>query len=252
MNPKRAAGDADVPAQPEVTGVVALTFDVFGTVVDWRSSIIREGQKISAARDLQVDWAALADRWRSGYAPALDRVRQGVLSWTKLDDLNRLILDEMVDEFGLGSLAPTELEELNRVWHRLSPWPDVVPGLNRLRSRYVLATLSNGNVSLLVDMAKNAGLPWDCVLSAELARHYKPDKEVYETAAALLDLDPENIMMVAAHKRDLRGASAVGFRTAFVPRPLEYGPGGNADVGPDPAFDVNAENLVDLALRLGT
>jgi 2-haloacid dehalogenase len=224
---------------------------VFGTVVDWRSSIIREGQLLSEAKGLDVDWATFADRWRAGYVPSMNRVRNEELPWMKIDALHRLVLDELLEEFKLKGLTSAEVDELNRVWHRLIPWPDSVPGLNRLRSRYILATLSNGNISLLVDMAKNAGLPWDCVLSAELSGHYKPDKEVYETAADLLDLPAELITMVAAHKGDLRAARSVGFKTAFVPRPLEHGPGRDIDTAPDDSFDINAKDFLDLAHQLG-
>ena len=248
---ERASGQSEASPGSQFAGVKALTFDVFGTVVDWRSSIIREGQLLAQSKGLDVDWARFADRWRAGYRPAMDRVRKGELPWTKIDALHRLILDELLREFGTSGLSPEEIDEFNRAWHRLTPWPDSVAGLNRLRSRYILVTLSNGNVSLLVNMAKNAGLPWDCVLSAELSGHYKPDREVYETAAQLLDLPPENIMMVAAHKSDLRAAQSVGFRAGFVPRPLERGPDGEVDTRPETAFDVNAVDFLDLAEKLG-
>ena len=232
--------------------VRALTFDVFGTVVDWRGSIIREGQRLARHRGLAVDWGRLADAWRAGYAPAMDRVRRGDLPWTKLDALHRMILDGLLPAFGLhGRLSPDELADLNLVWHRLHPWPDAVSGLSRLRARYVVATLSNGNVSLLVDMARHAGLPWDCILSAELARRYKPDPEVYRMAADLLGLEPQAVMMVAAHKLDLRAAQAVGFRTAYVPRPMEFGPDAVPDTTPEPSFDLVAADFNDLAARLG-
>ena len=231
--------------------IEALTFDVFGTVVDWRGSIIREGRILSAEKGLDADWAAFADRWRAGYRPAMNRVRRGEIPWATIDELHRMILDDLVEEFGLEALSEEELDDLNRVWHRLTPWPDAVAGLNRLRSRYILSTLSNGNVSLLTRMAKNAGLPWDLVLSAELSGHYKPDPEVYRTAADLLDLPPERIMMVAAHKGDLRAAAEVGLRTAWVPRPLENGPDRKKNTAPDPEFDHTAEDFLDLARRLG-
>ena len=248
---KILAGQSATGRSSKISGVKALTFDVFGTVVDWRSSIIREGQLLSVSKGLNVDWAKFADSWRMGYGPAMNRVRKGDIPWTKIDGLHRLILDQLIQEFEIQGLSPSEIAEFNRVWHRLIPWPDSVPGLNRLRSRYILATLSNGNISLLVNMAKNAGLPWDCVLSAELSGHYKPDKEVYETAAGLLDLPPENVMMVAAHKGDLRAARSVGFKTAFVPRPLENGPGGDVDTTPDDTFDITASDFLDLAHQLG-
>ena len=232
-------------------GVKALTFDVFGTVVDWRSTIIREGEALSARTGIEVDWPRFADAWRAGYGPAMQRVRSGELPWTRIDDLHRIILDGLIPEYGLTALNEAERDNLNRVWHRLSPWPDTVSGLTRLRTRYVLATLSNGNVALLVNMAKHSGLPWDAVLSSELAHHYKPDPEVYLTAADLLGLRPQEVMMVAAHKGDLRASAALGFRTAFVSRPQEFGPDREVDTSPDPAFDVVATDFNDLADRLG-
>jgi len=236
---------------PAARAVRALTFDVFGTVVDWRTSVIREGELLGAAKGLQVDWARFADAWRAGYGPAMDRVRRGELPWTVLDDLHRRTLNELLVRFAIKGLSEGEIDHLNRAWHRLMPWPDSVPGLNRLRGRYVLSTLSNANVSLLVDMAKNAGLPWDCVLSAELTRHYKPDPDVYQTAARLLDLPPDRVMMVAAHPDDLQAAKKVGFKTAFVPRPLEHGPDRKPQPAPAADFDVVAADMLDLAEKLG-
>lgn len=230
--------------------VRALTFDVFGTVVDWRSSVIREGEALGRAKALQVDWAAFADAWRDGYRPAMGRVRQGELPWTTIDELHRLRLDELLESFDIPGLSEAEKDHLNRVWHRLDPWPDAVEGLQRLKRRYIVASLSNGNVALLVNMAKHAGLPWDAVLSAELARRYKPDPQVYRTAADLLGLEPRQLMMVAAHKGDLRGAAAAGLRTAFVPRPQER-PDRRVDLSYDSAFDVNAQDFLDLARQLG-
>ena len=231
--------------------VRAMTFDVFGTVVDWRSSIVREGEQLTRRTGIEVDWPRFADAWRAGYGPAMRRVRSGELPWTRIDDLHRMILDRLLPEFGLTALTAVERDELNRVWHRLAPWPDAVSGLTRLRTRYVLATLSNGNVALLVNMAKYSGLPWDAVLSAELAHQYKPDPEVYLTAADLLGLKPEQVMMVAAHEGDLRAAAALGFKTGYVPRPLEYGPDRDIDVTPDRSFDVVATDFNDLADRFG-
>jgi 2-haloacid dehalogenase len=236
---------------PATAGVKLLAFDVFGTVVDWRSSIIREGQLLAINKGLRVDWGKFADAWRAGYMPIMDRVRKGSLPWTKIDGLHRMILDDLLVQFEIRNLSAAEIDDFNRVWHRLSPWPDSVPGLNRLRSRYVLTTLSNGNMSLLVDMAKNAGLPWDCVLSAELFGHFKPDKEVYEMAARLMDLAPAEVMMVAAHKEDLHAAKRVGFKTAWVTRPLERGPASNPDLAADPSFDVTAADFLTLAKLLG-
>ena len=205
--------------------VQALTFDVFGTVVDWRTSIIREGQILSANKGFNVDWAEFAERWRGGYGPAMNRVRTDDLPWTKIDDLHRMILDELIDEYGMAEMTESERQHFNKAWHRLIPWPDTVAGLYQLKTKYVITTLSNGNISLLTNMAKNAGLPWDAVLSAELAKHYKPDPQAYLTAAELLSLRPEQVMMVAAHPGDLRAAARAGLRTAYVIRPLERGPG---------------------------
>ena len=236
----------------QFNSIKALTFDVFGTVVDWRSSIIREGQLLSHKKGLKVDWPKFADRWRDGYMPIMQRVREGDLPHSKIDDLHRMILDGLIQDFGLEGLSPSELDDLNRVWHRLMPWPDSISGLNRLRGRYVVSSLSNGNVSLLVNMAKNAGIPWDCVLSAELSGHFKPDKEVYEKAADLLSLEPNEIMMVAAHPIDLRAAAKVGYRTALVLRPLERGPKRGLYFKPDPGeFDLLVNDFGELAQRLG-
>ena len=231
--------------------VRALCFDVFGTVVDWRASIIREGQLLSAAKGLTVDWPVFADAWRAGYRPAMDSTRRAGAAWLDIDQLHRRILDGLLPRFGLQSLSGDEVAHLNRVWHRLMPWPDAVSGLNRLRCRYVVATLSNGNVSLLVDMAKNAGLPWDCVLSGELIQKYKPDPEVYLMAARLLGLAPAQVMLVAAHPSDLAAAQSAGLRTGYVPRPLEYGSGGGGEKVGDLQFDVTGADFVDLAARLG-
>ncbi|MGD9953258.1 MAG: haloacid dehalogenase type II [Burkholderiales bacterium] len=230
--------------------VKALVFDVFGTVVDWRGSIIREGRLLGRRKRLQVDWAAFADAWRAGYRPAMARVRSGELPWTRIDDLHRMILDGLLARFGLQGLDEAELDHLNRAWHRLAPWPDARAGLAKLKRRHVIATLSNGNVALLVNMAKHARLPWDCILSAEVVRHYKPDPETYLGAAALLGVAPQELMMVAAHKDDLHAARACGLRTAFVPRPKEYGPAATPDVSREPAFDVHARDFNDLARQL--
>ncbi len=231
--------------------VHALVFDVFGTVVDWHSSIIREGELLASRKGYEVDWSEFADRWRSGYGPAMNQVRTGELPWTKLDDLHRMILDQLVTEFKLTGMSEAELDDFNRAWHRLAPWPDTVGGLNRLKTKFIIATLSNGNVSLLTDMAKNAGLPWDAVLSAELAGHYKPDPEAYLKAADLLGLLPEQVMLVAAHPSDLRAAARAGLRTAYVIRPLERGPGRPVDMNLNGEFDFTATDFYDLARQFG-
>ena len=230
----------------------ALLFDVFGTVVDWRGSIVAEGEAWGRSIGLTIDWARFADRWRSGYAPAMDKVRRGDLPWTRLDALHRMLLEDLLREFGITGLGEEAKDHWNRVWHRLQPWPDAIAGLTRLRKKFTIAPLSNGNVSLLADMAKNAGLPWDLILSAELARHYKPDREVYLTAAELLGLRPEEVTMVAAHRSDLDAARNCGFGTAFLYRPGEFGPGRQADKAAPGEFDVAANDMLDLASQLGT
>lgn len=229
----------------------ALAFDVFGTVVDWRSSIIAELESFGESHGLQQDWAAFADNWRKGYLPAMDRVRRGELPWTRIDDLHRMILDDLLREAGIASISDADVDDLNRVWHRLRPWPDSVEGLTRLKQRFVITTLSNGNVSLLTNMAKRAGLPWDCVISAELFRHYKPDAEAYLGCADLLDLPPGELMLVAAHPGDLRAAKGAGLMTAYVARPLEYGPHQRSHSFDDGEFDFTATDFLDLADQLG-
>ena len=230
-----------------LSGIKALTFDVFGTVVDWRSSIIRE----AAVMELRIDGAKFADDWRAGYQPAMARVRSGELGWTSIDVLHRQILDELIEKYKITGLTEARKVHLNRVWHRLDPWPDAWLGLTLLRRKFVCATLSNGNVSLLVDLARHGGLTWDCVLSAELYRAYKPDAKVYLGAAETLGVKPEETMMVAAHKGDLLAARKAGLQTAFVERPLEKGPGGGADTGKEDWMDVYAKDFVDLARQLG-
>jgi 2-haloacid dehalogenase len=234
------------PARPR-----ALVFDVFGTVVDWRTSVAMEVEELAKRKGLTVDAAKFADAWRAGYGPSMNRVRTGELPWTKLDRLHRMTLDRILVDFKIGGLTEAETDALNRAWHRLRPWPDAVAGLTRLKKKFVIAPLSNGNISLMTDMAKHAGLPWDCILGAELVRHYKPDREVYQSAADLLDLRPADVMMVAAHLGDLRAAKAVGLRTAFVPRPLEYGPLGKPDLIADASVEMSAKDFNDLAAQLG-
>jgi 2-haloacid dehalogenase len=237
--------------KPELAAVRVLCFDVFGTVVDWRGSIIAEVASLAAAHHLEVDAEAVADAWRRGYPKAMDRVRKGELPWTRIDQLHRLILDDLLGEFGLSELSETDRQHLNLVWHRLHPWADTVAGLLRLKKSYVLATLSNGNVSLLVDLARFGALPFDMILSAELFHAYKPDAEVYLGAARLLDVRPEETMLVAAHKSDLDAAHASGFRTALILRELEYGKGRHPEPGPEQRFDINAADFLDLADQLG-
>ena len=239
------------PPDPRFASVAALVFDVFGTVVDWRTSVAHEVEELAKRKRLTVDGAKFADAWRAGYAPSMNRVRTGELPWTRLDALHRRILDRILADFGIAGLSEAETDALNHAWHRLRPWPDTVAGLTRLKQKFILAPLSNGNISLMTHLAKHAGLPWDCILGAELVRHYKPDREVYQSAPDILDLEPANVMMVAAHLGDLRAAKAVGLSTAFVARPLEYGPNGKPDLTADSSVDLSAKDFVDLAGRLG-
>jgi len=236
---------------PAAASIRILAFDVFGTVVDWRSSVIAESEQLGKAKGLSINWAAFADAWRGAYRPSLDRVQRGEQPWTKLDDLHRASLEQILMQFKIEGLSRDEIDHFNRVWHRLKPWPDSVAGLQRLKSRFVITTLSNGNISLLTNMAKHAGLPWDCILCAESVRHYKPDPEIYRLIPELFDLKPEQIMLVAAHENDLQAAKTHGLRTAFVYRPLEHGPGKTSSIPPAGTFDFVAKDFLDLADRLG-
>jgi 2-haloacid dehalogenase len=236
------------PPHPQLR---AILFDTFGTVVDWRGSLIAELSAWGAGRELAADWAGLVDAWRAAYQPSMDLVRQGKAPWTVLDDLHRATLERLVAQFGIPGLSEADLDHINRGWHRLRPWPDAVAGLTRLRARYIIAPLSNGNVALLVNMAKAAGLPWDMICSTELFRHYKPDPETYLGAAALLGLRPEQVMMAAAHNADLRAARACGLATAFFARPSEYGPHQARDFAADQEWDIIASDINDLASRMG-
>jgi 2-haloacid dehalogenase len=244
-------GQSAGQSRPEFTSVKALVFDTFGTVVDWRTSVTQEVEQLAKKKGFKVDAAKFADAWRAGYGPSMNRVRTGELPWTRLDALHRMILDKILVDFGITGLSESEIDTLNHAWHRLRPWPDSVSGLTRLKKRFIIAPLSNGNIALMTNLAKYGGLPWDCILGAELARHYKPDREVYQSAADFLDLKLDQVMMVAAHLGDLRAAKGVGLRTAFVPRPHEYGPGGKPDLQPDSAVDLPATDFNDLARQLG-
>ncbi len=234
------------PGDPDIR---ALCFDVFGTVVDWYGSVQAEVQRLGLPLGANGG-GDFALAWRAGYAPAMQDVRSGVLPWTDLDGLHRRILDRLLAERGVA-LAEPQAVEFNRVWHRLQPWPDSVEGLTRLKQRFTITTLSNGHVALLLNMAKNAGLPWDTVLSAELFGHYKPDPEVYLGAARLLGLAPAQVMMVACHPSDLRAAAACGLRTAYVSRPLERGPSGAVEAFAPDEFDFVAGDFLALAQALG-
>jgi 2-haloacid dehalogenase len=229
------------PQPPEV-----LAFDVFGTVVDWHSGIAREAASLRP----HVDGEGFALAWRAGYQPAMRRVMSGELGWTLIDDLHRIILDQILDEFGLADLSEQEKKQLNKAWHRLDPWPDVVAGLTRLKSRYTICTLSNGNIGLLTNMAKRAGLPWDCILSAEVFRAYKPDPATYLGVAKVFDLAPAQVMLVAAHQEDLVAARSFGLQTAYIERPVEFGVARPKDIAPNPANTFHAKDLLDLADQL--
>jgi len=231
--------------------VKALIFDVFGTVVDWRSSIIKQCQELGRLKGIEADWDGFADAWRSQYRPFMDKVRTGELPWTNLDALHRMSLDVVLDEFEIKGLIDDEKSEMNLFWHRLRPWPDSVPGLYRLKHRFIIAPMSNGNIALMTNMAKFGELPWDCILGAEVAKHYKPDPESYQTAVELLGLYPDQVMMTAAHQGDLLASQKVGLKTAFVPRPMEHGQNRTPDPTPDPSFDVVATDFVDLAAKMG-
>jgi len=238
------------PGSPEAQAIGSprvLAFDVFGTVVDWHGSIAREVE----AMQLGVNGSDFALAWRAGYKPAMQRVMSGELGWTLIDDLHDMILDGLLQQFGIRHLDGARRKHLNKVWHRLDPWPDSVQGLRRLKSRFMICTLSNGNIGLLANMAKHAGLPWDCILSAEVFRAYKPDPATYLGVASVFDVAPGEVMLVAAHHDDLAGARACGLRTAYIERPLEFGPGQPKDVSPRPENDLHASSLNALADLLG-
>ncbi len=232
--------------------IKALTFDVFGTVVDWRNSIAAEAETLLAREGHAVDGQAFARAWRARYQPSMEEIRAGRRPFAKLDILHRENLLDVLAEFGIEGVAAPAIDDLNRAWHRLAPWPDVVDGLARLKRRYIIAPLSNGNVALMVNLAKHAGLPWDVILGAEVANAYKPDPDAYRRAAALLDLEPGECLMVAAHNNDLVAAAATGMQTAFVPRPEEHGPGQTTDLAAEDGIDVIASDFLDLARQLET
>jgi 2-haloacid dehalogenase len=251
-----AAGDTAIPStQREESSleqtIKALAFDVFGTVVDWHRGIREEAAALAARHGINGDWARFAEDWRAGYPRAMDKVRNGELPWTRIDALHRMILDDIAPRHGLAGLPEAELAQLNLAWHRLPAWPDSVEGLSLLKRKRIITTLSNGNVSLLVDMARHAGLPWDCVISAELFRHYKPDPEAYLGCADLLGIAPGELMLVACHPSDLRGAREQGLRTAYVVRSLEMGPGKKLPKIEADEFDLVVSDFIELAQCLG-
>jgi 2-haloacid dehalogenase len=236
----------------DLGGVKALIFDVFGTVVDWRSSIAREARAFAEPRGHKIDGEAFADAWRKLYQPAMEEVRAGRRGFVKLDLLHRENLDEVLAMFGITGASESELDHLNCAWHRLDPWPDSVAGLTRLKRKFIIGTQSNGNVALMVNMAKRAGLPWDVILGAEVVRHYKPAPAAYTEACAMLCLKPAEVMMVAAHNRDLLAAKAQGMATGFVARPDEFGKGVKKfDLAPAEGIDIDAASFTELADKLG-
>jgi 2-haloacid dehalogenase len=232
--------------------IKALVHDVFGTVVDWRSAVTEDGRALGARKGITADWERFADEWRGLYAPSMNKVRTGELPWTNLDALHRMALDQLLEKFGIAGLDEADKQWLNLTWHRLKPWPDSVPGLTRLKQKYIIATLSNGTVRLLTDMAKHCGLPWDTVLGSDLVRHYKPDAEMYQSAIEFLgNGEPGAVMMVAAHNGDLASAAKYGMRTAFISRPYEHGSRQTRDFKAEHDFTYVATSFEDLATQMG-
>lgn len=232
--------------------IKALLFDVFGTVVDWRTSVAREGEAFGRANGLSgIDWVGFADAWRGLYQPTLEKVRSRQMEWRVLDELHRMSLDRLLVQHGITGIEEAVLDHFNRAWHRLDPWPDAPSGLLRMKRHYVIATCSNGNVALMVNLAKHGGLPWDMILGAELTRHYKPCPDAYLGSVAYLRLQPSECVMVAAHNSDLAAARKCGLKTAFVPRPKEHGPAGKSDIQPSQEWDFVAADFDKLADQLG-
>jgi 2-haloacid dehalogenase len=230
---------------------IAIVFDTFGSVVDWRGSLIADLSAYGAKRGITADWTTLIDAWRAAYHPSMDRVRKREVPWTRLDDLHRASLDMLVAKFGITGLTEDDLRHINLGWHRLNGWADSVAGLTRLKRRFIIGPLSNGNVALLTKMAKHAGLPWDMVFGSDLFGHYKPDPETYLGVAKLLDIAPGEVMMAAAHNGDLGSARKCGLMTAFFPRPTEYGPHQKRDYAAEQDWDMVATDIEDLAAQLG-
>jgi 2-haloacid dehalogenase len=247
-----APGNQEISMRQTPSSVKAIVFDTFGTVVDWRGSIIADLKHWGDTQGLSADWAGLVDAWRARYEPQKDRVRRGEIHWTNLDDLHYEALSRLLPDFRLEGLSEDQRRHVNRVWHRLSAWPEAVAGLQRLRTRYVIGPLSNGNVALLVNMAKHARLPWDAVFSCEHFQRYKPHPDTYLGVCRQMYLAPEEVMMCAAHNYDLRAARSCGLKTAFVPRPTEYGPGQMTDLSAEDDWDIVAKDLQDLAEQMGT
>jgi len=239
--------------KPELANVKACVFDTFGTVVDWRSSVIAEATGWGKTKGLNINWVEFTDRWRLGYGPTMDKVRKGEIPWTNLDDLQRMILEDLLKQYKIEGLSEEEKVNRAHVWRRLKPWPDSVEGLTRLKKKYIISPMSNGNVALLTNLAKFAGLPWDVILGTDLVKHYKPDREMYLSAPFYLDLKPDEVMMCAAHIHDLEAARSCGLHTGFIYRPNEYGGGpvGSPERAKPGDFDVVSESIVDLAQQMG-
>jgi 2-haloacid dehalogenase len=231
--------------------IKALVFDVFGTVVDWRTSISRQAGEFGAKHGVSADWDQFADDWRAGYGAGMAKVNSGEVEWKIVDQIHRERLDVLLEQYKFPKINETDLVEFNKSWHRLDGWPDSTGGLTRLKSKFIIASLSNGNVALLTNMAKHANLPWDAVLSAELAGKYKPHPRAYQKTAELLGLEYGEVMLVAAHSGDLRAAMKTGLKAALVTRPYEYGGAKPPDLEPDPDFDFFAKDFNDLADQLG-
>lgn len=234
-----------------ISGIKALAFDTFGTVVDWRTSIIDDLSAFGRTRGLDTDWTAFTDEWKTAYKPGMDKVRKGEWPWTTIDAIYRRALDEMAPRYGLDQLDEAALHHINRVWHRLLPWPDSAAGLARLKKKFLISTLSNGDVAMLANMAKLGGLPWDVVLCGQVFGHFKPDPEIYLGAIELLGCEPHEVMMVAAHNDDLKHARSHGMRTGFVLRAGEYGPAQKSNLKASEPWDVIANDLGELATALG-
>lgn len=248
----RAAPSLKETSMQVADSIQMCVFDTFGTVVDWHGSVSAEVNELARTKGWEVDGVAFAEAWRGNYGPSMNRVRTGEIPWTDLDDLHRMTLDALLPRFGMEALTEAERVQLNRVWHRLEPWPDAPGGLTRLKRRYLLSPLSNGNVALLTEMAKFGGLPWDCVLGSDIVRHYKPDPEMYLMPGDFFDLLPSAVLMVAAHPGDLDAAKRNGLRTAYVHRPLERGPDADPPSWPEAGrFDLLASDFNDLASLLG-
>jgi 2-haloacid dehalogenase len=233
-----------------MNNIKALIFDTFGTVVDWRTTLIRELTDLGREKTLQIDWAAFTDAWRAGYAPGMERIRQGQRPWANIDVVHRERLEDLLSEFGVRGLTEIEKDRVTKLWHRLDPWPDSVGGLHRLKKHFIISTFSNGSFPCLVNMAKLAGLPWDCIFSADMVRHYKPDPETYRGVIDLLDLSPNEILLVAAHNYDLRHGRIHGMRTAYVNRPTEHGPNQTTDISAEEDWDIVVNHFEELADKL--